>query len=214
MCLLNAYDTNHKWCYDNIKNRLLLRKLTSSQSKNVSGVQGLVTFARVFWIKLEKLRDGFSVFSSLKHQGQHLLRVERPGTCSAALQPAVSGPERDVLKHGTRGAAWKKTPQTNKQTKKKWSLNVLRYNSKIFVLKDHSPSSTKSGKRENSCSYSGIFLSSTTDFVFPQQLGKLQPRLHLKHSCLFSLRFMCYCYTSSVTDPLIWGSDTWAIKRE
>lgn len=46
-------------------------------------------------------------------------------------------------------------------------------------------------ERESSCSYPGIFQSSTKDFVFPQQLWKPQPRLHLKHPCLFSMRLVC-----------------------
>ncbi|PKU44943.1 hypothetical protein llap_4756 [Limosa lapponica baueri] len=50
----NAYDTNCKRCSDDVENRLLLRKLTTNQSKNDSDVQGLVTFARVFWTKLGK----------------------------------------------------------------------------------------------------------------------------------------------------------------
>lgn len=50
----------------------------------MSGTQGLVTFARVFSTKLERLRDGFRAFPSLKHQGQHSLCIERPGL---AVQP-------------------------------------------------------------------------------------------------------------------------------
>lgn len=78
---------------NDVKNPLLMRKLTTSQSKNDIGVQGLVAFNRVFWTKLKKLKDGFTVFLSVKHQGQYLPYIVRPGTCSGAPQPAVFSPE-------------------------------------------------------------------------------------------------------------------------
>lgn len=82
VCLLECHQS--QGMLQRVKNRLLLRKLTTNQSKTDRSIQGLVTFARVFWTKLGKPRDGCGVFSARKHQGQHLLRIERAGL---AAQP-------------------------------------------------------------------------------------------------------------------------------
>lgn len=58
VCLPNACSTNRKWCYNDVKNRLLLVKLTTSQNKN-SSIQGLATFTSVFWTKLVMMDSGY-----------------------------------------------------------------------------------------------------------------------------------------------------------
>lgn len=170
-----------------VRNRLLLRKLTADQSKTDGSIQGLVTFARVSWTQLGKPRDGCGVFPARKHQGQHLLRIERAGLAAQPRSRCLSPRKGEITRRpNSRDAAWQKAHL------KRLKLNFKKI---FFAWKDHSLSSMKSCKSERIPPAVLVASGAAPWISYSQSHFEKQISHHLKHSHLFSMRFVCYCCT-------------------
>ena len=183
---LAAYGTNRGWCYDEVKNCLLLRKLTTRPAR---GTQGLAAVARVSRTKLGKPRDGFGLFPAREHQGQHSPRIERPGR---AAQPRSQRPlalegTNSTAEHRRCCLAKSESAAPEVTIQKSWFWKIILWVPQSLVR-----------EREDSCSYPHVFRSSTTDFTLPQRRWTTQPGLRLTHPELPSVGFVWYHGTGTL----------------
>lgn len=129
--------------------------------------------------KVVKLKDGFRVFPSQKHQGQSLLCIARLGTRSPATKPSLALEAVCIKPQNTSDAAQQKV-----------NLRHLKLQLKNLCFERPFSEICRSSQERGFLQLPGYLPGQHHRFRVPTATSKPPSRCHLKCPCLLSMRFV------------------------